>query len=98
MQWCRADACRGCLGVVLAALAMRCCTDTQMLASSVVDNGTGVYWLFYAGGDFAETAAPAGLACFAEGAAVESLRSAAAALPQWGVQLLNNATGAGRRF
>ena len=45
-----------------------------MLASSVVDNGTGVYWLFYAGGDFAETAAPAGLAGFAEGAAVESLR------------------------
>ena len=48
--------------------------DLQMLASSVVDNGTGVYWLFYAGGDFAETAAPAGLAGFAEGAAVESLR------------------------
>ena len=74
MQWCRADACPGCLGVVLAASAMRYCIDMQMLASSVVDNGTGVYWLFYAGGDFAEAAAPAGLAGFVEGAAVESLR------------------------
>jgi hypothetical protein len=48
----------------------------QMLASSVVDNGTGVYWLFYAGGDFAETPAPSGLPGFAEGAAVEGLRCA----------------------
>lgn len=45
-----------------------------MLASSVVNSGTGVYWLFYAGGDFAETPAPAGLPELTQGAAVEGLR------------------------
>jgi hypothetical protein len=55
----------------------RHCSAAQMLASSVVDNGTGVYWLFYTGGDFAETVAPTGLPGFTEGAAVEGLRCAA---------------------
>lgn len=46
----------------------------QMLASSVVNSGTGVYWLFYAGGDFAETSTPAGLPGFTGVAEVEGLR------------------------
>ncbi len=47
-----------------------------MLSSSVVNTGVGVYWMFYAGGDFNSAAAPAGLPGFADGAEIESLTCA----------------------
>ena len=44
-----------------------------MLASSVVEGGTGVYWGYYAGGSFEPTYAPPGLPGLESGAEVEGL-------------------------
>ena len=45
----------------------------QMLASSVVNTGVGVYWLYYAGGDFNTSPAPQGIPGLQEGTQVEGL-------------------------
>jgi len=50
--------------------------DVQVLSSGSVDAGVGVYWCFYAGGDFAELPVPAGMPSqLAAGAMVEGLRT-----------------------
>jgi hypothetical protein len=53
-----------------------CCLlcGLQVLSNSSVSSGVGVYWMFYAGGDFEPVSAPEGLPGAAAGAAVEGLR------------------------
>lgn len=68
---------RGCavaplLPILPAAAAGR--LPLQVLSNSSVSSGVGVYWMFYAGGDFEPVAAPDGLPGAAAGAAVEGLR------------------------
>ncbi|KAI3438045.1 hypothetical protein D9Q98_000488 [Chlorella vulgaris] len=51
--------------------------DVQILSSSSVSSGTGVYWMFYSGGSYEQVALPAGMAQAsqaAEGGDLEGLR------------------------
>lgn len=44
-----------------------------MLSSSVVNEGTGVYWMFYGGGSFEAATVPQGFPGLPAGADVESI-------------------------
>jgi hypothetical protein len=47
---------------------------SQVLSNSSVSSGVGVYWMFYAGGDYEAVPAPQGLPGAAEGTPIEGLR------------------------
>lgn len=46
----------------------------QILSNNAVNTGVGVYWMFYAAGDFEEVAVPAGIPGIDSGQSVEGLR------------------------
>ena len=49
--------------------------DVQIFSSGAVQNGVGVYWMFYSGADFAPLTVPAGMPGMPAGATLEGLNT-----------------------